>query len=170
MKEKSFLRLFVMTSLGFSAMGVLGCSQNNVSASGTQMDREAQKAADRFAAVEFIKCGEYSYSTNGSDVWQLKDLKVMAVSKDSDAPPEYKAEQARKGIDWHGSIHFDCSSGRLYNRYGGHADWARECGLSSVGLMHQKGEWLYSNPRKTLEEWQAMKKFGKQITCENVPR
>jgi hypothetical protein len=145
---------------------MLGCREGErVSASGSPLNAEAQKAAQRYADLVFVKCGDSSYATDGGQIWQLRNMKVVVQPQNPQIAENYQEERKRKGIDWYGDIHFECTSGRIYNY--GWLNWPRgTCGYESSLLVHEKGLWLYGMGN-TLEEVQ---KRTKRASCDKIPQ
>jgi hypothetical protein len=168
MNQKYFLvRVFVicLASSIFALLGCRGGNDNSVSASGSSMNAEAQRAAQRYADVEFIKCGDSSYATDGGQIWQLRNMKVVAQPQNREMAELHEEDRKRQGIDWYGDIHFECTSGRIYNF--GWMDWpVNVCGYNSVQLVHQKGVWFYGMS-ETLEHLQKTKR---PLSCEKIPQ
>ncbi len=168
MKHKQLRLGIIAVCLTVCLPALFGCRQEGdgrVSANGSAIDAEAQKAAQRFADATFVKCGGASYATDGGQIWELRDMKVVAQPQDPQIAEDHKQDRKRKGIDLFGEIYFDCSSGRIYNY--GWMNWPRgQCGYSTVQLVHQKGLWLYVMG-STLEELQ---KTTKRVSCDRIPR
>lgn len=142
---------------------LVGCSSSQT------LTTEAQKAADRYAAMQFVKCGDVWYQGSIGEITAYRNLKVIAVPQDPERAADYKESRARKGIDWFGSIHLECTSSNMYSM-GRSTGWSNgRCVGSSIKLVHQKGVWLYGM-ESTWDDLQKTKQSRKPLTCENVPQ
>ena len=166
MSKKLFHKQFMQVCLAAYLFGVASCT--STSAAGSSIDAEAQKAAERYAAMQFVKCGDVSYESNFGEIHAFRNLKVSATPQDPERAADYKESRQRQGIDWYGSIQFQCTSSNMYST-GSSTGWTNgRCMQSSVKLIHQKGVWRYEMG-STLEQLAEAKKSQKPFTCENAP-
>jgi hypothetical protein len=164
MDHKQYSSRVLAVPVAFCILMALGCRES-ASASSSAIDKEAQKAAQQFAEINFTKCGDVSYATDGSQIWELSKMKVVADPENPQLAAMHEESRKRRGVDWDGAVRFECSSGRLYNY--GWMNWPPgQCGYHSIHLVHQGGFWLYDTG-ESLEQWQ---KHTKSVRCEQIPR
>ncbi len=160
--ELPFGPLWIEGKLCLLIVILVGCSSSQTPTS------EAQKAADRYAAMQFVKCGDVSYESNFGEIHAFRNLKVIARHQDPERAADYKESRQRQGIDWYDSIEFECTASNIYSM-GRSTGWTNgRCMESSIKLVHQKGVWRYEMG-STLEQLTEAKKSQKPLTCENVP-
>ncbi len=142
---------------------LVGCA-----GAGSSIDTDAQKAAERYAAMQFVKCGDVSYENVFGEIRAFRNLKVTAIPQDPERAADYKERRKRQGIDWYGDIELECTSSNFFS-FGRSTGWTNKCLGSSLQLVHQKGVWLYGMG-STLEDLEKAKQSSKPVTCQNAPR
>jgi hypothetical protein len=94
------LRVFA-AALAILLIEALGCRQDadgTVSASGRSINAEAQRAAQQYADATFVKCGNVSYATDGGQIWELRDMKVVAQPQDPQMAKDYEQTTRGRGL------------------------------------------------------------------------
>lgn len=165
MSKKQFQRQFMQICFAAYLFAVAGCT--STSAAGSSLNVDAQKAAEKYASKVLAKCGDSFYGRT-SQLLEMKDLKIVATPEDPEIAADHKAMRERQGIDWFGSIHFECSAYRYYS-YNQWGPWnqspKRHCGYNSVKLVHQKDVWLYD----TGMTLQQVMDTTQPLLCTEIP-